>query len=74
MSTALAFYVVALVAFGFWLIQVIDLLMRDVRDFENHTHKLMWFLALVTGSLAGAIWCSIWKKRLATAKPQVEKQ
>jgi len=50
----------------FWLIQVIDLLMRDVRDFDSHTHKLTWFLVLVTGSLIGAIWYSVWKRQVST--------
>lgn len=65
---ALVFYSLALAAFGFWLIQVIDLLMRNVRDFESHTHKLIWFLVVVNGSLAGAIWYFLWKKQLVAAE------
>jgi H+/Cl- antiporter ClcA len=63
--TATVSYLVVVVAFCFWLIQVIDLLKRDERDFESHTHKLTWFVVLIVGNLAGAIWYFGWKKRLA---------
>ena len=63
-------YVLIAVVSIFWLIQVIDLLTRDVKDFESHTHKLVWFLVLVSGSLAGAIWYFIWKRRVASTESQ----
>ena len=66
--TAMAYYVVGLVALGFWLVQVIDLLMRDEAEFESHTHKLIWFVALFTGNIVGAIWYFRWKKRTGAGR------
>ena len=48
----------------FWLIQVIDLLRRDVSQFESHTHKLAWFIALMVGNILGAAWYFHWKKSI----------
>jgi len=62
------YYLIIPVAFGFWLVQVIDLLTRDDRDFESHTHKPTWFLVLIVGSLVGAIWYSVWKKRAVAGR------
>ncbi len=59
-------YLLALIAGLFWLIQLIDLLLRDLRHFESHTHKLTWFLVLVSGSLVGAVWYYVWKRRMDT--------
>jgi len=56
------FYLLAAVAALFWLIQLVDLLGRDANQFDSHTHKLAWFLTLVSGSLVGAIWYYIWKR------------
>ena len=61
-------YVIVLAAFGFWLIQVLDLLLRDLRFFESHTHKLTWFLVLVAGNIVGAIWYYVWKKAAIMAR------
>jgi hypothetical protein len=61
-------YVIVLAAFGFWLIQVLDLLFRDLRFFESHTHKLTWFLVLVAGNIVGAMWYYIWKKAAIAAR------
>lgn len=36
-------YLLGLIVALFWLIQLIDLFLRDLRDFESHTHKLIWF-------------------------------
>ncbi len=44
----------------FWLAQLVGLLRRDVRDFENQTHKLTWFIAIMVGNIIGAIWYSMW--------------
>jgi hypothetical protein len=52
----------------FWLIEVVDLFGRDVGEFESHTHKLTWFLVLVSGSLVGAVWYHVWKQRTQVAK------
>jgi hypothetical protein len=61
---AAAIYIlVAVVAFGFWLVQVIELLLRDEAQFESHTHKLTWFVALFTGNVVAAIWYYSWKRR-----------
>lgn len=70
---AMVYFVIAFVAFGFWLVQLIDLLMRDEAEFESHTHKLTWFVALFTGHLVGAIWYFCWKKRaVADRAPKAE--
>jgi hypothetical protein len=61
-------YVIVLAAFGFWLIQVLDLLFRDLRFFESHIHKLTWFLVLVVGNIVGAIWYYAWKKAVIAAR------
>ena len=63
-------YLFAGIAVLFWLIQVIDLLLRDVRGFESHTHKLAWFLVLVSGSIVGALWYYFWKRRVIVAKAE----
>jgi hypothetical protein len=65
---AVVYYLVVLAAFGFWLAQVIDLLLRDERDFESHTHKLTWFVVLVVGNLVGAIWYFGWKRRVVAGR------
>lgn len=63
----LIYLVVFSVAIGFWLIQVLDLLFRDLRFFESHTHKLVWFLVLVSGNIIGAVWYYIWRRQTVTA-------
>jgi hypothetical protein len=67
MITALYILVTA-AAFGFWVVQVIDLLLRDEAQFESHTHKLMWFVALFAGNLVAALWYYSWKKRGITGR------
>ncbi|NLZ04551.1 MAG: hypothetical protein GXY19_05230 [Phycisphaerae bacterium] len=59
-----------LIAALFWLIQLIDLFIRDLRDFESHTHKLTWFLVLVSGSVVGAVWYYFWTRRIIAAKAE----
>ena len=54
-------YLVAIFAFFFWLVQLLDLLFRSLEDFESHTHKLTWFLALLIGNIVAAVWYYIWK-------------
>ena len=56
-----------IVATIFWLVQLIDLLRRDVRHFENYTHKLVWFVVLCVGYVLGAIWYMVWGKQAAAA-------
>lgn len=63
-------YLLAGIAILFWLIQVIDLLLRDVRDFESQTHKLAWFLVLFSGSIVGAVWYYFWARRMIAAKAE----
>jgi hypothetical protein len=60
---AAVYILVGVVAFGFWVVQVIDLLRRDEAQFESHTHKLTWFVALFTGNLVAALWYYFWKRR-----------
>jgi hypothetical protein len=64
----MVYYLVVVAAFCFWLVQVIDLLLRDAGDFESHTHKLTWFVVLVVGNLVGAIWYFGWKKRVVSGR------
>jgi len=52
----------------FWLIQVIDLLFRDLRFFESHTHKLTWFLVLVAGNIVGALWYFVWRRQVVLTR------
>lgn len=61
MMSSLA-YLLFYIGILFWLIQVIDLLFRDLRFFESHTHKLTWFLVLVVGFIVGALWYFFWKR------------
>lgn len=63
-------YLLAGIAALFWLIQLIDLLLHDLRDFESHTHKLTWFLVLVSGSVVGAVWYYFWTRRIIAAKAE----
>lgn len=64
---SLIYLVVLFAAIGFWLIQVFDLFSRDLRFFESHTHKLVWFLVLVAGNIVGAIWYFVWKRQAIAA-------
>ena len=64
----LIYLLVVAAAVSFWLIQVLDLLFRDLRFFESHTHKLTWFLVLVAGNIVGAIWHYIWRKQVIAAR------
>ncbi len=61
-------YLVFFAVLGFWLLQVIDLLFRDLRFFESHTHKLTWFLVLIVGNIVGAVWYYVWKKAAIAAR------
>jgi len=63
----LLFYLVGSVIFIFWILQLIDLFLRDNRHFESHTHKLVWFLVIVVGNIIGAIWYYVWKKEAKAA-------
>lgn len=63
-------YLLAIIVGLFWLIQLIDLLLRDVRGFESHTHQLAWFLVLFSGSIVGALWYYFWKRRVIVAKAE----
>lgn len=64
---AFMYVLVLYAAVGFWLVQVFDLLSRDLRFFESHTHELVRFLVLVAGNIVGAIWYYFWKKRTIAA-------
>lgn len=55
-------YLLLPVAILFWISQIIDLVFRDTKYFENHTHKLTWFLVMIVGNLLGAIWYYNWKR------------
>jgi len=61
-------YLLCYIAGFFWLIQAIDLIFRDLRFFESHTHKLTWFLVLVAGNIVGAIWYFIWRRQVVLAR------
>lgn len=63
MMSSLA-YLLFYIGILFWLIHVIDLLFRDLRFFESHTHKLTWFLVLVAGFFVGALWYFFWKRQV----------
>ncbi|MBN2704373.1 MAG: hypothetical protein JXR23_09200 [Pontiellaceae bacterium] len=75
MNIILAFlvYIVFIFSFVFWLGWLIDLLSRDVNDFESQTHKLVWFIAIMVGNVIGAMWYSKWIKN-EFKKAQQEKQ
>jgi Na+-transporting NADH:ubiquinone oxidoreductase subunit NqrE len=60
-------YLLLYIGILFWLIQVGDLLIRDLRFFESHTHKLTWFLVLVAGNIVGAVWYWVWRKQVVAA-------
>ena len=60
-------YLLFCIGIIFWLIQLIDLLFRDLRFFESHTHKLTWFLVLVVGVVVGALWYYVWRKQVVAA-------
>ncbi len=67
-------YLIVFAVLGFWLLQVIDLLFRDLRFFESHTHKLTWFLVLIAGNIVGAIWYYVWKQAAIAARSVPGKQ
>jgi cytosine/uracil/thiamine/allantoin permease len=71
LNMATMLYGMTLVAVLFWVLQVLDLLLRDETEFESHAHKLLWFVALFTGTIIAAIWYWHWKKR--TVAPRVLK-
>ena len=64
------FYVwcLALSVFLFWIFQLFDLLSRDPKDFESHTHKPVWFLVVLLGQLVGSIWYYRWKREVIEAR------
>jgi len=67
-------YVLAWVTFFFWLIQLIDVLFRDRQYFENHTHKLTWFLVVLVGNIVGAVWYFRWKREAVHAHESARSQ
>ena len=62
MMELIVFLIVLIVAL-FWFSQLSDLLLRETKYFESHTHKLTWFLVIVSGTLIGAIWYYNWKRK-----------
>lgn len=46
----------------FWLVQLFDLVFREIVYFESHTHKLTWFIVLWVGFFVGAVWYYLWKR------------
>ncbi len=54
-------------ALVFWVIQLFDLLCRDVADFESQAHKLTWFIAFMAGHIITAVWYYNWKKQFTHA-------
>jgi hypothetical protein len=63
-------YLLGIIVGLFWLSQLIDLFIRDPREFGSHTHKLTWFLVLVSGSVVGALWYYFWKRHVIAAKAE----
>ncbi len=57
--------ILAIVAFAFWLAQLIEAISLNVSYFESHTHKLVWFLVILSGTVIGAIWFFVWKRHQA---------
>jgi len=65
------FFVLCLI---FWAIQIINVIFTEIKYFENHTHKLMWFAAIFVSFIIGAIWYVVWKnerKQILSRKVQV---
>ena len=58
-------YISLMIVVCFWFVQVCDLLFRELRYFESHTHKLTWFLVLIIGNIIGAVWYFVWKRKAA---------
>ena len=61
MISAILYVLLVLAAF-FWLVQVIDVLVRHPAHFESHTHKLTWFLVVFLSHIVGAAWCFFWRR------------
>ena len=65
--------VVAQYAVGlFWLSQIIRVLLTDIEMFEDHKHKLLWFLVVVFVPVVGAVWSAVWRHQ-ETAKRAVRR-
>ncbi len=58
--------ILGIAVFAFWLVQVISVLALDVSHFESHTHKLIWFLVVFSGSIVGAVWFFLWRRGSAS--------
>lgn len=56
----------------FWVVQGIDVMVRHPSYFDNHTHKLVWFLVVLIGNIVGAVWYFVWVRRCEGAKLRKE--
>jgi len=52
----------AVLAGIFWVVQLLNVLCTEVACFESHSHKLLWFLVVLMGSIVGALWYASWRK------------
>jgi nitrate reductase NapE component len=53
--------VIQIAAFLFWMFQIIRVLATDVDMFEDHKHKLLWFIVVVLVPVVGALWFAVWR-------------
>ena len=54
----------------FWLLQIIRVLTTDAKSFEDHKHKLLWFLVVVFVPVVGAIWFVVWRHQTSVKRAQ----
>jgi hypothetical protein len=45
----------------FWIFQIIRVPLTDTELFEDHKHKLIWFLVVVFVPILGAVWFAAWR-------------
>lgn len=60
--------ILELVAVLFYISQLLRLMLAPEEAFEDHKHKLLWFLVVLFVPVVGAIWFSIWWHQNRTKK------
>lgn len=63
MQFSILILIPAYIAGCFWFIQLLGVMFQNLKYFENHTHKLLWFLVVFLVPLVGALWYMLWKRQ-----------
>ncbi len=70
---AIALGAIQFVGCLFWLSQIVRVLTTDVDFFEDHKHKLLWFIVVIFVPFIGAVWYAVWLHQTVAQRSQKKK-